>query len=285
MDIQTNFLNNPQCVISFWDRPETEFRIKQLGYHDFSRNKIKPQTFLQKQNFYTIHLILSGEGQLNYNKKSHELSGGDIFMLPPDEFYAYYPRTANPWAYLFFVVEGSMAKEYFQALGLSSEQPVKRCQSPKKLLPDFLEILEKHSNNLPVSYFECSYLLFKLFNSITDKDSPLFTAQQSDLVNEVKSFIELNYLNPCFTIEEIAENLHVSHSWLCSQFKNKTGITMISYLNDIRMKYAEDLLRKTNLKATKIAYMSGFHEYTYFLLQFKKRNNMTTTQYRNSFLQ
>ena len=262
MDIQTNFLNNPQCVITFWDRTETEFKIKQLGYHDFSRNQLKPQTFLQKQNFYTIHLVLSGKGKLNYHKASRELSGGDIFVLPPEEFYAYYPRSADPWSYIFFVVEGSKAKDYFEALGFSSEQPVKRCQYPKELLPDFLEVLEKHSNNLPVTYFECSYLFFKLLNSVTDKDSPILTEQQPDLVNEVKSLIGLNYLNPSFTIEEISENLHVSHSWLCAQFKNKTGMTMIAYLNDLRMKYAEDLLRKTNLKATKVAYMSGFHEYT-----------------------
>ena len=136
---------------------------------------------------------------------------------------------------------------------------------------------------MPVSYFECSYLLFKLFNAVTDKDSPILNNQQADIVNEVKSLIGMNYLNPSFTIEEISETLHVSHSWLCSLFKTKTGQTMISYINDARMKYAEDLLRKTNLKATKIAYMSGFHEYTYFLLQFKKRNGMTTTEYRNSF--
>ena len=285
MDIQANFLSNPQCVKTYWDRTETEFRIKQLGYHDFSRNKIKPQTFLQKQSFYTMHLVLSGKGRLNFDKKSYELSGGDIFVLPPEQFYSYYSDSASPWAYIFFVIEGSMTGEYFQSIGFTDAAPIKRCASPKKLLPDFSEFFEKHKNNLPVSYFECTALLFKLFNAATDKDSPLLTDQQPDIVNEVKSLIGLNYLNPDFTVNDISETLHVSHSWLCSLFKSKTGMTMIAYINDARMKYAEDLLRKTTLKATKIAYMSGFNEYTYFLMQFKRRNNMTTLEYRNSFKQ
>ena len=55
---------------------------------------------------------------------------------------------------------------------------------------------------------------------------------------------------------------------------------MIAYVNDMRMRYAEELLLTTTLKATEIAYMSGFSEYTYFLMLFKRRNKCTTSEYR-----
>ncbi len=282
MDIQVNFLSDPQCVKTYWDRTETEFRIKQLGFHDFSSHKIKPQTFLHQQDFYTLHLILSGKGQLNFNEKTYQLSGGDIFVLPPDQFFSYYPSSDAPWSYIFFVLEGSKVKEYMESVGFQYKKPIKHCPESKKLLPAFLEFFEKHKNGLPVSYFECVSLLFQLLNMTTDNNSPLLSHQQTDIVKEVKVFIELNYLDPNFSVNDITEALHVSHTWLCRLFRLKTGMTMISYINDARMKYAEALLRKTNLKATKIASMSGFNEYSYFLLQFKKRNHMTTVEYRNS---
>lgn len=234
------------------------------------------------QKFYTIHYIVSGKGRLEYHDKVYELSEGNIFLLPPNELFAYYPDSAEPWDYIFFEFDGSIVPTYLDEIGFSQTQPVKLCNNPRKILSSFSEIFEKQKNGLPVSYFEAVSKIQLLFHSASDKNSPALAYPKADIVEEAKSLIALNFFNVEFTVEAIAQQLHFSHSQLCRLFKEKTGVTMIAYLNESRMKYAEELLLTTNLKATEIAYMSGFNEYTYFLMQFKRRNRCTTSEYRNA---
>ena len=128
-----------------------------------------------------------------------------------------------------------------------------------------------------------SSLLFSMFDSL------LQTLEQNmsfheNLIEEAKSLIGLKFFEADLTVKSIASDLHVSHSHLSRKFKKETGMTMISYITDLRIQHAEVLLQTTDLSATQIAYMSGFNEYTYFLMTFKRKNGMTTTEYREMLI-
>ena len=147
----------------------------------------------------------------------------------------------------------------------------------------FSEFFEKYKNGAPVSYFEISALLFSLLDSLlTLNDNNL--SYRENLIEEAKGLIGLKFFEADLSVKAIADDLHVSHSHLSRKFKKETGVTMISYITDLRVKYAEVLLQTTDLSATQIAYRSGFNEYTYFLMTFKRKNNMTTTEYREMLI-
>lgn len=277
----TKFLDTPSCVKTYYDRPETEFCATRLGYHDFKSLALSKTPRIQKM--YTIHYVVSGKGYLHYHNKTYTIGAGDIFSLPPNDLFAYYPDDNDPWDYIFFEFDGSLAPQYIKQIGFSKSVPVKYCNNTGKVIASFTEIFEKHKNNLPVSHFEVTSLIYLLFHSASDRQSPALSSQHMDIVQEAKALIQSEFFNTDLTVKSISQQLHFSHSRLCRLFKEKTGMTMIGYLNESRMKYAEELLRNTNLKATQIAYMSGFNEYTYFLMQFKKRNKMTTLQYRAKY--
>jgi len=276
---KNTFLDTPGCVKSFYNRPEKEFCVHDLGYHNFEY--IRPLPVYRTQTAYSIHLVISGKGRLEVNHKVYRLQSPSIFVLPPDELFCYFPDETDPWEYIFFDFSGTMVKDYLASIGFSLDTPVKPCTSLHKTLASFSEFFEKNKNDLPTSYFEATGLLFLLFNSALDKDSAMLYSNRDNPIEEAKSLIQLKFYDPDLTVESIASALHVSHSQLCRQFKEITGMTMIAYVNDMRMKYAEQLFKTTALKATEIAYMAGFREYTYFLMLFKRRNGMTTTEYRN----
>lgn len=64
--------------------------------------------------------------------------------------------------------------------------------------------------------------------------------------------------------------LHISHSHLCRVFRKKEGVSVVSYINALKMTKAEELLKKTSLTVKEISYMCGFKEYEYFFSMFKK---------------
>ena len=90
----------------------------------------------------------------------------------------------------------------------------------------------------------------------------------------------MHCLDPNFSIEDLTNEFFISHSYLCKKFKQETGETVISYINERRMLNAEHLLKTTTLSASEIAYMSGYTCYPHFITCFKKRHNFTTREYR-----
>lgn len=278
--MKTFFLDTPQCVKSFYDRFEEDLRIRDLGYHNF--HFVKPFPFYRTQEQYSVHFIVAGKGHLRFRQKTYDLNKFDVFILPPNELFSYYPDENDPWEYVFFDFKGAKVDKYLRSFNPDGDVWVYDCSSPNKLLSSFSEFFEKHKNDLPTSYFEVASLLFLLFDSLLSSpdNSTLYTAK--NLVKEAKSLIRLKFFEADLSVKSIAEDLHVSHSHLSRKFKEETGRTMISYITEQRIKYAETLLKTTSLTATQIAYMAGFNEYTYFLMTFKQKNGMTTAEYRNS---
>lgn len=277
--MNSTFLSTHECVKNFPFRDEAEFYTDQIGYHDF--HVIPPVKSDKIQKFYTIHIVVSGKGYLHYRDKILEISKNDVFVLPPNELIGYYPDPKDPWDYIFFTFNGSKAPQYVKDLGFSPEHPIRICKNPSFILPIFKSFFDKHHQKIPVSYFETVSLLFLLFSSVCSNHSIAITQESTpSLVQQAVSLIQLHYLSSSLTVEYIANNLYISHAMLCKLFKAEKGITIIAYINNCRMEYAEELLRNTSLTAVEIAYMSGYREYTYFLMKFKKKHNMTTQEYR-----
>lgn len=83
------------------------------------------------------------------------------------------------------------------------------------------------------------------------------------------------------TVEEIAGRLNVSRSYLSALFKEETTISVMQYITLMRMNRAEHLLRNTSMRVGEIAEAVGYHDASYFGLQFKKLYGMSPAQFRN----
>lgn len=270
-----SFLHTPRIHLYFLDNPLSELTIQLLGYNDFHHLRGAKTPF--SQEFYTLHLVVNGEGELSYRGRTYHLSQGDMFLLPPKELFHYYPSTTNPWDYIFFEFKGSKVTELLQTTDFADGNPVAHCNNLSEMLPFFKNFFEVLKNLHTGSLYEASALFYNLLHSA---QSAALAKTQSDLYEEALVLIRLNFMDPYFTVEQLANELHCSHSQLCRYFKRKTGKPAIAHINEFRINYAKDLLRRTDLKATEIAQMSGFNEYVYFLSLFKRKTGLTTSQYR-----
>ena len=54
-----------------------------------------------KKDVYTIHVIESGKGYIEYNGNKVALSTNDVFFIYPGEMVSYYPDPKSPWLCLF----------------------------------------------------------------------------------------------------------------------------------------------------------------------------------------
>lgn len=84
------------------------------------------------------------------------------------------------------------------------------------------------------------------------------------------TYIENNYTH-AISIQDIAKECHFSESHFMKFFKQCTGTSFISYLNDYRLLIASRLLTSTDLPVTQIAVECGFDNISYFNRCFKKK--------------
>ncbi|QGQ93841.1 AraC family transcriptional regulator [Paenibacillus psychroresistens] len=95
----------------------------------------------------------------------------------------------------------------------------------------------------------------------------------------------IRYLNDHFAealnLPDLAARFSISPYYLSRTFKSTTGFTYSEYLNLIRLKAAQRLLRETELNITEIALQTGFENFSHFGKSFKKMALVSPRAYRD----
>ena len=100
-------------------------------------------------------------------------------------------------------------------------------------------------------------------------------------VMECIHLIEKRY-SENLSLEEICQKISVSKNYFCYLFKREMGVSIWSYLTNVRLQHAKKLLEETELRSYEIAFQVGYDNPSYFSKIFKKYENMTPNEYRES---
>lgn len=103
---------------------------------------------------------------------------------------------------------------------------------------------------------------------------------KAEHIENIATFIQCNYMKS-LTLDEIAQNLNISKSYMSHLFKEMTGFTIMEYVMACRLaqvKYMLEMYPEKSIK--KISYMCGFESASHFSRYFKDKVGMTARQYR-----
>ena len=78
----------------------------------------------------------------------------------------------------------------------------------------------------------------------------------------------------------VSEKLDLSSDYIRVLFRNKTGVQFNRYLMLLKMEYAKQRLKSTNLKIYEISHECGYETIDYFTRLFKEYEGLTPVQYR-----
>ena len=101
------------------------------------------------------------------------------------------------------------------------------------------------------------------------------------MVNEIISYIELNYNNSTLSPEYLADYVKISSNYLRTIFKEIRNQSLSHYINQYRFEKAKYLLENTDLAVNDIATKIGFVNTNYFYTSFKKYYGVSPTEWRN----
>ena len=101
------------------------------------------------------------------------------------------------------------------------------------------------------------------------------------IVEDVERIIHEEYAQH-LSLESIAKSLHFTPNYLGTVFKTVRKMSVNSYLMQVRMEKACELLRESKDSVNDIALACGFGSITYFHASFKKNYGQTPQEYRQA---
>ena len=234
------------------------------------------------RNNYVIHVVISGKGILDYAGKRWEIRGGQMFVLFPGVEATYYADKNDPWYYCWLGFDGRSAGKIVESIGFSEQTPVLALSDVSRIESEIRKMLDARELTLDGQLRRNAGLLKILSTMIRDS----VERETADGSPNIYSYSEyaVRYINNHFSekvrIQDLADHIGISRSYLVKLVKQETGMSPQEYLIETRMRRASDLLSRTNDSIRVVAAECGYDDALAFSKVFKSRFGLNPTEYR-----
>ncbi len=110
----------------------------------------------------------------------------------------------------------------------------------------------------------------------------ILTEGYSSVTRAVLVHIEKNFQRS-FSLPALADKLHYSGNYLCTVFKKNTGVSIIDYLNFVRIRQAVIFFAFYGLDVFTVYESTGFRNSSYFSRSFKSLVSISPRDFRRAF--
>ncbi|NGU67417.1 AraC family transcriptional regulator [Clostridium perfringens] len=232
-----------------------------------------------------IHYVTKGYGTFKFNGKVYNLKKGDIFILLKGMQVEYVASIDDPWEYYWIGFSGSNANEYLNRTSITNSC-VANCEENSKIPQIILNMCEISKTYNPSKSDDILLLkeLYSLLYALIKEFPKPFEYKDKELhtyIQDALNFINSNYMHS-ITVQEIADYVNLSRSYLYKMFIKNLGISPQRYLINLRMYKATLLLKSTKLPIGEVASSVGYSDSLLFSKTFSKHFSMSPLNYRNN---
>lgn len=232
-----------------------------------------------------IHYVTNGYGTFKFNGKVYTLKQGDIFILLKGMQVEYVASIDDPWEYYWIGFSGSNANEYLNRTSITNSC-VANCEENSKIPQIILNMCEISKTYNPSRSDDILLLkeLYSLLYALIEEFPKPFEYKDKELhtyIQDALNFINSNYMHS-ITVQEIADYVNLSRSYLYKIFIKNLGISPQRYLINLRMYKATLLLKGTKLPIGEVASSVGYSDSLLFSKTFSKHFSMSPLNYRNN---
>ncbi|MEW6359049.1 MAG: AraC family transcriptional regulator [Planctomycetota bacterium] len=235
-----------------------------------------------------VACVIAGACLVKMGGRWIEAKEGDICVFPPmlghcDAFV----RRDRPYSLLWFSLDreriGAQLTRYARRTGFNVlfRTFCDTVVAAPRLTKDLLDIAGGPVAD--ASLIRLKAELLELCSLVLNHCLQTETTQRGDwrsrVVDEVMEHIRDHYPDSP-SLAELSDHVRLSPNYLCSLFRKHTGQTILTFLNSIRMKKAEELLLGATLSVKEIARQTGFRSGHYFSRTFRRIHGMSPSVFR-----
>jgi AraC-like DNA-binding protein len=277
-------MENPQGISAFTTIPES----------------FKGQMATHNHPFHELIYMLDGEAKQICDSRIYQFLPGDLYFFKAGDKHI---AAGNPTAVCIVInfydssfsesnIGDKEALQVIQALKnrtLKKQYRIKIEAEYKDIIKNILqEIVAENESYQPgmKAAVKCSLqmlliYLWRLTDLIDEipKDLPVNISIHKEAINQVILFIQQNFSEK-IQINDLVEISGMCRSLLCTAFKKQTGMTIINYLNRLRISKSSLMLETTTIPIPQLAESAGFSSESHFYSVFKSHTGISPHAYR-----
>ncbi|MEI2400549.1 MULTISPECIES: AraC family transcriptional regulator [Paenibacillus] len=243
-----------------------------------------------------IMFVHGGQGSIVVNQQMYDIRPGMLFFFQPYQLHRIYSEVSPecPFVRTIFYLDPHIAENLLQ--GFSKRKAVfsalwqgsnpycgfdlgDRIETIEWFYQNYNELRMKSSEEDPE---DISMLLLQLLSCLgTGEQSLIHTGERRNLrySEQIMNWIEAHYQEEV-NLDQLAEETHLSKSYVSRIFHQETGGRLVDYLTARRLKQACRLLGTTDMPVEQIGIAVGFPNASYFNQLFKRVLGTTPLKYR-----
>ena len=252
-------------------KPESNFTMESAHFHN---------------NIYEMFVITEGTRQLLTKDRLFDLKPRSVFLIKPgaphrfldSEFFHFgsvYMEIPKQWLCSYFAKDSTKNTDVY--LVYPNE---KDWETILAVVSDFVKCFKSKKEGYEFEIHSYALKLFSImFPYPNEAEQNAQKSKGYDRVYDIIEYITDN-CDKELKLSKIADKFYLSEHYLCHMFKDCTGRTIGSYITEIRISKAVELLENTTFNIKTVAAKCGYTSLSHFNLTFKAYTGFTPLQYR-----
>lgn len=230
--------------------------------------------------------VLEGEMELKVEADTFHLKQDDIVVVNPNKKHSY--KCSEDILMASFYISFQKLSSFLEnnLILFWCNSTIDKDDSFKEVRKIIKSIFNHYLNRKGKDDFYEYSLFYQLLNLLTNNflinnaDERFHDKENKydDRINEITNYIRGNYNKP-ISLNDLADQLHLSNAYLSRYLKKHLGMNFIDYLNNVRLHYALEDLLYTDATITRAALDNGFANTAVFNKLFKATYHMTPSAY------
>lgn len=234
-------------------------------------------------NSFLIVYTLSGEGRLQYDGREYALLEGSCFFIHCMEHHEYHTVKGENWEFLWLHLNGMNALGYYEEFVKNGFRilDIREKELTEQTLREIITVNQKRDLTTEV---RTSGLIGALLTELIAQNTAegRQAIQIPEYIRAAEKYLEQHFREKV-PLQELADMLHVDRFYLIKEFGRYVGISPHEYQIELRISYAKELLKYSDLTVNEIAYACGMNQASHFISLFREREHSTPARFRKEW--
>ena len=250
-------------------------------------------------DFHKISFVKNFNGFIQIGNTKFDGENGILHFVEPDQIYTC--NSTNPWKGYQVLIHPNIFKEHFSHKEINAydffsyevNESLLLTEQEETIVENLLEMSWNEFNNskdsfsIPIilSYISTLLNLTERFYARQFDSRKTLYSQLSkdffDLLNTYYSTPENEEIQQP-TVQYFAKKLSVTPNYLSDTIKHYSGKATLAVIQDFVIEQAKKQLNNSTYTVSEISYKLGFEYPNYFSRLFKRKTNLSPSQYRKS---
>lgn len=257
------------------------FHLQEIGV----LQALKPHTSKREDlTSLLFFCVIAGNGTLIYEDTAYALSTGDCVFI--DCRHPYLHTCGNDlWTLKWIHFHGPSCDGVYEKYKERGGLATFHTEHPEKYLRLWTDLFAIAASNDHVRDMRINEHLSALLTQLMIESwhpSRQKSGVKQNSVTAVENYLRENYKKR-IVLEELADEFFINKYYLSRSFKKQYGISLWTYLLQLRITEAKTQLRFTDKAIAQIALDCGFEELNYFSRTFRKIEGISPSEYRRKW--